>query len=273
MIMESSKLTKSNESKIIVSVLIIASILIVFFDLIFPLTERERLYLGVFDLIVVVILAVDFVVRLKSSKDKSKFILRHLYEFPAMVPLLLTGTAADSSTLLYYVRLIALFRLGRLYNIISYIDGSELIILASMSACSIIFGGFAIYIAEAGKADSSINNLYDALWWSVETITTVAYGEYYPVTFTGRIIASFMMFAAIAFLWTFVGALGSRFIEKRLRKREDIDSARRPAPTVIDETKTMIKNRIDGIETLNEQDLEMLITMIRSLNSKKNKQQ
>ena len=107
---------------------------------------------------------------------------------------------------------------------------------------------------------------------SIETITTVAYGEYYPVTFTGRIIASFMMFAAIAFLWTFVGALGSRFIEKRLRrKREDIDSARRPAPTVIDETKTMIKNRIDGIETLNEQDLEMLITMIRSLNS--NKQQ
>ena len=270
--MESSKLTKSNKSKIIVSVLIIASVLIVFVDLIFPLSKQEGLYLGVFDLIVVVILVVDFVARLKSSKDKSKFILRHLYEFPAMMPLLVTGTA-DSSTLLYYVRLIALFRLGRLYNIISYIDGSELIILASMSACSIIFGGFAIYIAEAGKADSSINNLHDALWWSIETITTVAYGEYYPVTFAGRIIASFMMFAAIAFLWTFVGALGSRFIEKRLRKREDIDSARRPAPTVIDETKTMIKNRIDGIETLNEQDVEMLITMIRSLNSKKNKQQ
>jgi hypothetical protein len=82
-----------------------------------------------------------------------------------------------------------------------------------------------------------------------------------------------MMLAGIAFLWTFVGALGSRLIEKRLRKREDIDSARRPVPTVIDETKTMIKNRIDGVETLNEQDLEMLITMIRSLNSKKNKQQ
>jgi hypothetical protein len=71
------------------------------------------------------------------------------------------------------------------------------------------------------------------------------------------------MFATIGFLWTFVGLLGSRFVEKRLKKREDIGSAGHP-PTVIDETKTMIKNRIDGIETLNEEDLEMLITMIWS---------
>jgi uncharacterized membrane protein (DUF441 family) len=62
-IMESSELTKSNKSKIIVSVLIIASVLIVFVDLIFPLSEQEGLYLRVFDLIVVVILAVDFVAK------------------------------------------------------------------------------------------------------------------------------------------------------------------------------------------------------------------
>jgi hypothetical protein len=61
--MESSELTKSNKSKIIVSVLIIASVLIVFVDLIFPLSEQEGLYLRVFDLIVVVILAVDFVAK------------------------------------------------------------------------------------------------------------------------------------------------------------------------------------------------------------------
>jgi Ion channel len=95
-----------------------------------------------------------------------------------MIPLFLTGTA-DSSSLLYYVRLIALFRIIRLYNIMTYVDGSELIILASMSAVCIIFGGFAILIFEAGAPDSSIDNLPDALWWSIETITTVAYGEYY----------------------------------------------------------------------------------------------
>jgi voltage-gated potassium channel len=176
--------------------------------------------LRIFDLAVVVILGLDFVTRLKFSKNKSKFILRHLYEFPAMIPLLVTGTA-DSSSLLYYIRLIALFRVVRLYNIMSYVDGSEIIILASMSAVSILFGGFAIYIVEAGHPEASINNIADAMWWSIETITTVAYGEYYPITNAGRVIASVMMFAGIAFLWTLVGLVGSRFVAKRITKKVD----------------------------------------------------
>ena len=107
--------------------------MVVFIDVLFPLGENQKMELRIFDLAVVVILGLDFVVRLKFSKNRSKFILRHLYEFPAMIPLLVTGTA-DSSSILYYIRLIALFRVVRLYNIMSYVDGSELIILASMSA-------------------------------------------------------------------------------------------------------------------------------------------
>jgi hypothetical protein len=54
--------------------------------------------------------------------------------------------------------------------------GGELVAFAGISGMSIIFGAFAIFIAEEGMPDSAINNMYDALWWSVETITTVAYG-------------------------------------------------------------------------------------------------
>jgi voltage-gated potassium channel len=152
---EDNKLVRSNKLRIIVSSLIIASVLVVFIDLLFPLTENQRMVLRIFDLAVVVILGLDFVVRLKFSINKSRFILRHLYEFPAMIPLFITGTV-DSSSLLSYIRLIALFRVVRLYNIMSYIDGNEFVILASMSAVSILFGGFAIYIVEAGHPDASI---------------------------------------------------------------------------------------------------------------------
>jgi voltage-gated potassium channel len=85
---------------------------------------------------------------------------------------------------------------------------------------SIIFGAFAIFIAEEGMPDSAINNMYDALWWSVETITTVAYGDYVPVTPLGKTIASFMMFAAIAFLWTFIRLLGNMIITRRVKKQK-----------------------------------------------------
>ena len=271
---EDSKLVRSNVLRIIISSMIIASVLVVFIDLLFPLSENQRMVLRIFDLVVVVILGLDFVMRLKFSKNKTKFILRHLYEFPAMIPLLITGTV-DSSSLLSYIRLIALFRVVRLYNIMSYIDGNEFVILASMSAVSIMFGGLAIYIAEAGHPEASINNIADAMWWSIETITTVAYGEYYPITYTGRVIASIMMFAAIAFLWTLVGLVGSRFVAKRIAKKVEESSSSNnnliQSTSVIDETKTMIKNKIDDLENLGEEDLEALVTIIRSLNGNKRK--
>jgi voltage-gated potassium channel len=268
---EQTKPIRSQKVRIIMSFLIIASVLVVFIDMLYPLTDAQRLVLRSFDLGVVVILALDFVARLKSSTDKRMFILKHLYEFPAMIPLFLTG-AADSTSFLYYIRLLALFRVVRLYNIMSYVDGSELIILATMSAICIIFGGFAIYIFEAGAPESTIESIGDAMWWSVETITTVAYGEYYPVTPEGKIVASVMMFAAIAFLWTFVGALGSRFVAKRVTKRSETqtstsDSDADSLNSVVDDTKTMVKKRIDRIGNLEEKDFEALITIIRTLYS------
>jgi voltage-gated potassium channel Kch len=93
----------------------------------------------------------------------------------------------------------------------------------------------------------------DALWWSVETITTVAYGEFYPVTFTGKIIATGVMFAAIGILWTLIPLLSSRFIATRLKKARS---------GLLDETKEVIKNRIDEIEKLNGEDLERLISIL-----------
>ena len=253
------------------SLLIISSVLVVFVDILYPLTPTQRLVLRTFDLGVVVILALDYVARLRSSTNKRKFFLRHLYELPAMIPLFLTG-AADSTSFLHYIRLLALFRIIRLYNIMSYIDGSELIILATMSAICIIFGGFAVFIFEAPAPDSNIETISDSMWWSIETITTVAYGEYYPVTPEGKVVASIMMFAAIAFLWTFVGALGSRFAEKRAAKRGETqnptsDSDSGNSNSVIDDTKTMVKKRIDRIGSLEEKDFETLITIIRTLYS------
>ena len=56
-----------------------------------------------------------------------------------------------------------------------------MILLGALSIISIIFGALGIYIAEAGIPEATITSLYDAFCWSIETITTVAYGEYYPL--------------------------------------------------------------------------------------------
>ena len=54
-----------------------------------------------------------------------------------------------------------------------------------------------MYLDEHGIPRANITNLGDVLWWAVVTITTVGYGDYYPVTTVGRIIAVFMMLSGI----------------------------------------------------------------------------
>ncbi len=61
----------------------------------------------------------------------------------------------------------------------------------------IIFGGISVYLAEHEHQGANITKLGDAFWWAVETITTVGYGDYTPVTTIGRIIAIFVMFSGI----------------------------------------------------------------------------
>jgi voltage-gated potassium channel len=209
--------------------------------------------LYIFDLFVVILLARDFYFRIKESDHKLRFILIHWYEFPAIMPLVLL------SALPYNIQWIAFFRTARLYNLVSRLAHSEIVLLGLFAAVTIIVGGFAEYLAEASNSDATITNPGQALWWAVETITTVAYGEYYPVTFWGKIVATLVAFVGIGMLWAVIPILSSKFTERRLKKTRKSD--------LLDDTKQLIKDRIDDVDNLNEEDLQRLIGMIRSLNN------
>src|SRR6478672_8606985 len=231
---------------IAIAVLTVASVIIVFVEYLFPLNVEQIWTMYGFDLIVCIILAGDFAYRLKSSNTRLKFIIAHWYEFPAMIQ----GTIGT-------LRYLALFRLVRLYNLALMIKGSEIILLSAVATVTVVFGSFGIYLAESPNRHANINNLYDAFWWAIETITTVAYGEYYPVTFLGRIIAGVLMFAAIGILWTVVALITAKLVERKLKQS---------STGVIQDTKDMIKDKIDVVESLASNELEELIRLIRGLN-------
>ncbi len=138
-----------------------------------------------------------------------------------------------------------------------------LVILGILVLLIIIFGGIGVYLAEYKHQGTNITNLGDAFWWSVVTITTVGYGDYYPVTAIGRLIAIFMMFSGIGVVVLLVGMISQRHlqrIESRLKSTIEVQSR-----LLIDETKTAIKNKIEELESLTDEDFETLIIMMKSL--------
>jgi voltage-gated potassium channel len=249
---------------ILIASLTVISLIIVLVDYILPLSSSQKAAVYLFDLAVVICLAWDFTLRTKASSNKSSYLLRHWYEFPAMLPLILYSVV-DSSTffglIIHNLRFITFFRLIRLYNLISLIGGSEFVLLAGFSAFAIVFGAIGIYLVEPGNPGANIKNLDDSFWWAVSTISTVGYGDVYPVTTEGRIIATFIMFAGIGILGTFISTIGAKLIPGELRKGFH---------SVAADTKHLIKERIDEIESLNQDDFDLLIRMLTELH--KNKQ-
>jgi len=67
--------------------------------------------------------------------------------------------------------------------------------------------------AESGSIEANITSAEDAVWWVLATLTTVGYGDFYPITLTGRIAATFVMFAGVALIGVLASYLANFFME------------------------------------------------------------
>lgn len=257
------RLTRYKEFwNILIAVLTNLSLIIILLTFVHPFNSHQLLVIYIFDFVVSTFLAIDFYLRIRTSPHKLRYVISHWYEFPAMIPLLVFGrldVMVITNNPILSFKLITFFRLVRLYNLVRYIKANDIFLLTGIAAITVIFGAVGTYFAEAQSPDANITSLDNAFWYAIESITTVAYGEYYPVTGLGRLISSFLMFAAIGIMWTLVALVSSRMISKRIKE----------APIgFVDETKTLIKNKIDEVEKLSVDEVEVLITMIRSLTNK-----
>src|ERR671917_1116220 len=80
---------------------------------------------------------------------------------------------------------------------------------AALIVFTVVVGGGVVFVAVEPGQDLST---WDGLWWAAETVTTVAYGDIYPTTALGRVVATVVMTAGIGFVAMLTGALAQRFL-------------------------------------------------------------
>ena len=106
-----------------------------------------------------------------------------------------------------------------------------------------VIGGIAAWIVE----DSF--TLGDGLWWSVQTLTTVGYGDVVPEGTAGRLIATVVMLNGIAFLTVITAAVTAVLIEQMRDRHGSAEAAARGEPDeAIAATLEDIRSRLDSIE-------------------------
>ncbi len=160
------------------------------------LSESTKLFLHYAEIFVVAVFTLEYLFRIYSAPNKLKFIFSFygLVDLLAILPFYLAFTV-DLRTL----RLLRLLRLARLLKLARYnraiqrfgkaiyLAKEELIIFTFASLILIYLGAVGIYHFEHQAQPEVFRSIFDCLWWAVATLTTVGYGDIYPVTLGGRL--------------------------------------------------------------------------------------
>ena len=187
------------------------------------LSKSQIISIYIFDMMVVAVLVLDFCVRTKQSGNAPRYVLRHFYEIPAMLPLvvlgffedpLIIGAAVRSIRLLRLLRLMRLFRLVNLFRTAEHWRLSTFIYLALILASAVIFGAVAILAVE--DENPNITDFEDAIWFAITTITISGFGDVYPLSTAGRIIAAILSFVGLAIILGFISNVGASLVVSRL---------------------------------------------------------
>lgn len=162
--------------------------------------------------------AVDFIVRLSLSARRGLFVRHNLLDLAVIA-----------------LPLLRPLRLLRLVTLLSILDrqaggsmrGRVAVYVAGATTLTIFVAGLAVLDAERRAPGSNIVNFGDAVWWALTTVTTVGYGDHFPVTATGRFIAGGLMLAGIALLGIVTASLASWLLEKVRDVEEESQAATR----------------------------------------------
>jgi voltage-gated potassium channel len=198
---------------LILSLYVLISLVVTTF---FSVTPEVHKILLQIDNFICIIFLIDFFYRFYKAPSKLKFLKWGWVDFISSIPFI------DFLRVGRLLRLLRLLRILRAFKSVKHIvehvykDKSKglLSTVAVIAFLMVLFSSITILQVETAP-NSNIKTAEDALWWSYTTLTTVGYGDKYPVTTEGRLIAAVLMTTGVALCGTFAGYIASLLMSKK----------------------------------------------------------
>ena len=244
------------------------------YDLTFCILALVAVYLSLCDLttgctdfqirvdnIIAIIFIVDYVVRLALSNNKKSFFKQNILDLIAIIPftslfkvfrVLKVLKVFKALKILKFARLSAYF--ARFYKRVKFffeINGLKYMVFVSLFC--IVAGGIAIHFVEE-------MTVFDGIWWSFVTATTVGYGDISPTTPAGRVIAAVLMIVGIGLIGSLTSTITALFFQRHEK------ASKRDAKCEILKTLQM---QLDDFENLSDDDIETICKTLKSLHEQK----
>lgn len=196
--------------------------------------ESGQNLLGGLNLALVIIFAFEYCVRIWAAGEDPEYRgvkgrIRYMFSFyaiadlaaflPELILMVIAGDNVDPRTL----AVLKAFRLFRLFKLARYVPafgllgeavkraGSQLLTSLFLALALVYISAITLYLIEGQTQPEAFGSIPRAIWWAIATLTTVGYGDVYPITPIGRIAASAIALAGIGVVALPAGVFASAF--------------------------------------------------------------
>lgn len=208
----------------IIQILIILSLASFSIETLPDLSENLRNWLGYFEAFSIIVFTLEYTLRIWLSKKP----LSYIFSFYGVIDLLAIIPFYTSMILdLRFLRAFRMLRVFRALKIVRYtramdrfrlafkIMKEEFILFIACSLILLFIASAGIYYFEGETQPQIFKSIFHSAWWSIVTLTTVGYGDVYPVTTGGRIFTSFVLVIGVGVVGTTSGLISSALSKAR----------------------------------------------------------
>ena len=203
---------------IFIQLLIILSLVAFSIETLPNLSSETREVLRIFEIVSIAIFTMEYLLRLGVSDSKLKFVFSFygLIDLLAILPFYLS-TGID----LRSIRVFRLLRLFRIFKALRYSNAirrfrlafgaikEELVVFIVATGLVLYVSAVGIYYFENEVQPEQFSSVFDCLWWAVATLTTVGYGDVFPITVGGKIFTFVMLIMGLGIVAVPTGLIAS----------------------------------------------------------------